>query len=118
MFCQPARRFISALLAASLALMSALASAETHDDSHAHSQQAVSIEAGMPDDVESHGHDLASESDCGLGECVTCHLFCHSCALLTGNSAISAWHAVQIAFHLQETPLPFGLSDRIERPNW
>ncbi len=118
MFTQPVKRFVSALLAISLAMMSGLASAETHDVSHAHAHEVTANDVRVTHDHDSHDHDRASESDCGFGECVTCHLFCHASALLPGNTATNERHDANIGFHSRETPLQIGLSDRIERPNW
>ncbi len=118
MFSAPLKRIISTLLAICLATASTLASAGNHADVHEHSHDAVAAAVLHDHDAAPHNHDHEVLADCGFGECVTCHLFCHASALLPGISIAHASRAMHTAFLMAETPLPPGLIDRIERPNW
>jgi hypothetical protein len=118
MFSPPLKRMICTLLAICLAMASTLASAGNHADAHEHSHDAVATIALHDHDAAPHSHDHEASADCGFGECVTCHLFCHASALLPSISNVQASRAMHVAFFKVETPLPLGSIGRIERPNW
>jgi hypothetical protein len=116
MFSRPIKRIVCMLLAICLATASAIASAESHNGDHKHDQEVATATDVL--NGSSQPHDHANDGDCGIGECMTCHLFCHASAILPYVDNIVRPDDTRLAFIEVETGLSHSPLDRIERPNW
>jgi ferredoxin len=118
MFGRSLNRIICTFLALSLAVMSGVASAESHTLSHISGANQPITAGAHHDLVAAHDHEHRAEIDCGFGHCVTCHLFCHASALLTNKSEVARLGLSRQTFADLDVRLAGDLIHRIERPNW